>query len=141
MSLYKSTGFKLRELIKEMIPVSDYKISFGVLKETEEKAIRIRLLGTTSSSEKTGDNEVVNKSDVLTLEVQTGTSENDIDAGVYYCEQIYKTLNKAVNVINNDNTVAIMKIDSYGDINDVGTNKHGIACFSINFYVYYTELE
>ena len=140
MSEYKSTGFKLKQLIKDCMPESDYIVSFGTMEEKDTKTCKINLKGNTDTQHKTCDNEMVNLSTQLLVNVNSGVSEEDADEGFHYCEQIYKILNKVINKIHKDKTVAITHIDSIGGINELNVNKHGIWCFSINFIVYYSEL-
>ena len=140
MSKYNSNGFKLKELIKDCMPVSDYKISFGTMEEKAVKSCKINLKGNTNTQYKTGDNEIINKSSQLLINVNSGASEEDADNGFMYCENVYNALNKVINKVNDEKSLAIIHIDSIGNINELNVNKYGIYCFSINFIVYYTEL-
>ena len=141
MSKYKSNGFKLKALIKECMPVSDYIVSFGSMEEKAVKTCKLSLKSDNKIKNKTGDNEIVNKSFILLVNVNSGISEEDADNGFMYCESIFNTLNKVINKVNEDKSLAIIHIDSLGNINELNVNKHGIWCFNIKFIVYYTELK
>lgn len=139
MSKYKSSGFKLKQLIKECMPVSDYKITFGGMEEKALKTCKLSLKSDNKIQNKTVDNIIVNKSYVLNVRVHSGTSEEDADNGFLYCENIYKTLNKVINKINEDKTIGIIHIDSIGSIDELNVNRHGIWRYELNFIVYYLD--
>ena len=140
MGKYKSNGFKLKELIKECMPVSDYIVSFGGMEEKAIKTCKLSLKSDDKMKDKTGDNELVNKAFILSVNVNSGISEEDADNGFAYCEDIYNTLNQVINKVNEDKSIGITHIDSLGNIDELNVNKHGIWRYRINFIVYYTEL-
>lgn len=141
MSNYKSTDLKLKQLIKDCMPVSDYKITFGVMKDKAVKSCKLSLDESNQRIFKTGDNEILGKSYVLSVYVHSGTSEEDVDNGFKYCEAIYNTLNKVINKVTEDKTLGITHIDSIGSIKELNVNRHGIWRYELSFEVYYVELD
>ena len=91
MSNYKSTDFKLKQLIKDCMPVSDYKVSFGVIKDKAVKSCKLSLDKSSQKIIKTGDNKILGKSYDLIVYVQSGISEQDIINFINFLKSRRKT--------------------------------------------------